>query len=251
MERTGFRDSDWRWPTVFDVFGVLLLLLVWWRLAQLRRCCRGPAFRACRRDSARAAHDRGRRCRTGAPDGHSERLSTLGRPVSLARPGRGSSYGLRRGDHRRYDDRDALLASAKRPPARTPHPHRGSEPTPSPQPRARHSHRPGPERPAASPDGRSGPSSPTSNRPAACAGTRPNGAASTPSTSTGCSGTRRKPALSSAISLNSLAQPPKTASVSVYEEFSAAVSQPRSTAVHHLPARQATWVSSARPNSRA
>ncbi|MFI1967140.1 alkaline shock response membrane anchor protein AmaP [Streptomyces pathocidini] len=35
--RTRWRDEGWWWPVVFAVLGVLLALMLWWLLAQLRR----------------------------------------------------------------------------------------------------------------------------------------------------------------------------------------------------------------------
>ncbi|WP_069811976.1 alkaline shock response membrane anchor protein AmaP [Streptomyces sp. TP-A0874] len=35
-DRTHFRSAGWWWPVVFAVLGVLLALLLWWLLAQLR-----------------------------------------------------------------------------------------------------------------------------------------------------------------------------------------------------------------------
>ncbi|MFG2309956.1 hypothetical protein ACGFS9_14970 [Streptomyces sp. NPDC048566] len=35
--RTRFRGQGWWWPVVFAVLGVLLVLLLWWLWAQLRR----------------------------------------------------------------------------------------------------------------------------------------------------------------------------------------------------------------------
>ncbi|MGP4001938.1 alkaline shock response membrane anchor protein AmaP [Streptomyces sp. 8N706] len=35
--RTRYRDDGWWWPVVFAVLGVLLVLMLWWLLAQLRK----------------------------------------------------------------------------------------------------------------------------------------------------------------------------------------------------------------------